>query len=163
MSRKQAADYVALIRESNKTLYDAIEVGAKLWIPSRELERLLDEGLSGLNTANMPNRTRSKVVKTRICEILGYPVPGSFKRIRPRFFGQDFDAYVQAADNLQVWNEELSPTRRYVLIRPGKNGKISRVKVVTGTDLALLDRTGTLTQKYQARLVPGNAGKLPLN
>ena len=157
MSRpKQAADYVALIRESNKTLYDAIEVGSKLWIPSRELERLLDEGLRGVNTANMPNRTRSKVVKSEICKILGYSIPKTFKRCRPRFFGQDFDAYVQAADNLQVWNEELSPTRRYVLVRPGDDGRIVRVKVVTGTDLAVLDRTGTLTQKYQARLISGN-------
>ena len=33
---------------------------------------------------------------------------------------------------------------------------ICRVKVVTGEDLALLDQTGTLTQKYQARLIPGD-------
>ena len=31
---------------------------------------------------------------------------------------------------------------------------ITKVKVVTGDTLALLDTTGTLTQKYQARLVP---------
>jgi hypothetical protein len=34
--------------------------------------------------------------------------------------------------------------------------KIGRVKVVSGADLAILSKTGTLTQKYQARLVLGN-------
>ena len=33
---------------------------------------------------------------------------------------------------------------------------ITRVKVVTGRRLELLDSTGTLTQKYQARLVPSD-------
>lgn len=32
---------------------------------------------------------------------------------------------------------------------------ITRVKVVTGDTLALLDKTGTLTQKYQAHLITG--------
>jgi hypothetical protein len=32
---------------------------------------------------------------------------------------------------------------------------VSSVRVVTGETLAILDTTGTLTQKYQARLVPG--------
>ena len=32
---------------------------------------------------------------------------------------------------------------------------ITKIKVVTGDTLALLDTTGTLTQKYQARLIPG--------
>jgi len=117
-AKKKSVNYAAAIRKSGLTHYDAIEVGSPLWIPSRELERLLDKGLRGIPTSGIPNRTRSKMVKSRICENLGYPIPKSFKRCRPRFFGQDFDAYVQAADNLQVWNDQLSPTRRYVLIRP---------------------------------------------
>lgn len=34
---------------------------------------------------------------------------------------------------------------------------VTRVKVVTGDTLSLLDTTGTLTQKYQARLIPSAA------
>lgn len=64
---------------------------------------------------------------------------------------------MQKSNNLQVWNEELVSTRRYVIIRVGKDNLITKVKVVTGYTLALLDSTGTLTQKYQARLIPGIA------
>ena len=64
-----------------------------------------------------------------------------------------FDTYSQKSNNLQVWNEELAPTRRYVIIRISGRHVIDRVKVVTGDALAKLDTTGTLTQKYQARLI----------
>ena len=50
---------------------------------------------------------------------------------------------------------ETEGTRRYVLIRVSDAGLITRVKVVTGDTLALLDTTGTLTKKYQARCTPG--------
>lgn len=113
--------------------------------------------MRGFSTAGVALRTRSKIVKAKVCEVLGYPVPPSFKKTRPRFFGPVFDTYVQTSDNLQVWNEELSPTRRYVLLRPDAKGNIVRVRVVIGTDLALLDKTGRLTQKYQAQLNPGKA------
>lgn len=157
-SRKKApADYVAAIAASGLTIYDPIEVGSELWIPSKELERILSDGLRGFDTAGMPPRTRSKEVKTQVCTALGYPLPPGFKRTRPRFPGQDMDTYVQAANNLQVWNDKITATRRYALIRPGEDGKIIRVKVISGVDLALLDRTGTLTQKYQARLIEGKA------
>jgi len=66
-----------------------------------------------------------------------------------------FDTYVQKSNNLQVWNEKLSASRRYVLIRVSDSDVITRVKVVTGDTLALLDTTGTLTQKYQARCILG--------
>lgn len=86
--------------------------------------------------------------------MLGYPIPASFEKTQPRFPGQLFDTYVQKSNNLQVWNEELSATRRYVLIRVSREDVVTRVKVVTGATLALLDTTGTLTQKYQARCIP---------
>ena len=41
---------------------------------------------------------------------------------------------------------------RYVILRIEDADRISRVKVVNGEELAKLDATGTLTQKYQARL-----------
>lgn len=146
-----ALDYIKAIKSSGLSIYDPIEIGSPLYIPSPDLEALLDAGLTGLSTAGLPLRTRSKVVKARICEILGYPVPDSFAKTRPRFPGQNFDTYIQKSNNLQVWNEELSTARRYVLIRE-VDAAISRVRVVTGETLVELDVTGTLTQKYQARL-----------
>ena len=156
------SDYVRAISASGYSIYDSIEIGdPQLWIPTPDLEGLLDETLSGADLAGLANRTRSKRVKELICKALGYPVPSSFRKTQPRFPGQQFDAYTQKSNNLQIWNEGLSPTRRYVLIRPDESGNIVRVKVVTGEDLALLDRTGTLTQKYQARLSFGaEAGEL---
>ena len=148
--------YVDAIRNSELSIYDLIEIGdPKLWIPTPELEHLLNDGLAGVSLAGLPLRTRSKVVKKHVCQILGYPVPLSFKKTQPRFPGQHFDTYVQKSNNLQVWNEELAPTRRYVIIRVNENDVIVKVRVVTGNTLAILDTTGTLTQKYQARLIPG--------
>ena len=148
--------FPAAIRASRKTIYDPIEVGdPTYWIPSLELEALLDQGLKGLSLAGLPLRTRSKVVKERVCAVLGYPVPKSFKKTQPRFPGQFFDTYTQKSNNLQVWNEELSGVRRYVLIRVSDADLVTRVKVVTGDALAALDTTGTLTSKYQARYMPG--------
>jgi hypothetical protein len=152
--------FVEAIHSSGLTIYDPIEIGdTRLWIPSPELQTLLDAELRGLSLAGLPLRTRSKVVKQRICEILGYPLPQKFKRIKPRFLGQFFDTYVQKSNNLQVWNEQLSSTRRYVIIRVSNNDIVTRVKVVTGDALAALDTTGTLTHKYQARCIPGKVAK----
>ena len=146
--------YVENIRASGFTIYDPVEIGdPNLWIPAPALEVVLNTGLRGLNLAGYPLRTRSKCVKAAICKALGYPVPGSFAKTRPRFPGQLFDTYTQKSNNLQVWNEELSPTRRYVIIRISNMDIIQRVKVVTGDTLSQLDTTGTLTQKYQARLI----------
>jgi len=148
--------YVKAIRESGLSIYDPIDIGdPKLWIPTPELEKLLNEDLCGLSLDGLPLRTRSKVLKEHVCRVLGYPVPKSFKKNQPRFPGQLFDTYIQKANNLQIWNEELSPSRRYVIIRLDESNLISKIKVVTGETLAFLDTTGTLTQKYQARLIPG--------
>ncbi len=146
-------DYPKAIAASQLTIYDPIAVGSELWIPTPVLEQVLDKALSGLDVAGLPLRTRSKFVKGRICAALGYQEPKSFRKTQPRFPGQNFDAYTQKADNLQVWNEELSPNRRYVLLRPDANGTITRVKVATGQELAVLDTTKKLTRKYQARIV----------
>ena len=147
--------YVEAIRQSGLTIYDPIKIGdPKLWLPTQVLEAALDAGLTDISLAGLPLRTRSKVVKEHVCRVLGYPVPSSFKRTKPRFPGQFFDTYVQKSNNLQVWNEELAAARRYVIIQVGVDSKITRVKVVTGERLALLDTTGTLTQKYQAQIIP---------
>lgn len=145
-------DYPTRIANSGLTIYDAIDVGSALWIPSDALERLLQDRLAGSTFGHVALRTRSKIAKQMVCTAMGYPVPKSFARGRPRFPGQNFDTYVQGANNLQIWNEEISPARRYVLIRPDSAGVIRRVRVVTGVDLAPFDTTGKLTRKFQARV-----------
>jgi len=145
-------NYVDAIRRSGLTIYDQIEIGdPNLWIPTPVLESLLDNGLRGLSLANLENRARSKALKQHVCRVLGYPVPNEFEKTQPRFFGQCFDTYVQKSNNLQVHNEELSPSRRYVIVRVAADGTVSKVRAITGEALALLDHTGTLTGKYQAR------------
>ena len=142
------------IRASGLTIYDEIPPDRPdLLISAEELELILETDLIGNNYRGLALRTRSKVVSQDICRALGYPVPDKFTKTKPRFFGQNFDKYVQKANNLQVWNEELDATRRYAVIRQDEDGSVSRVRVITGADLEVLDRTGTLAQKYQARLL----------
>lgn len=138
------------IAMSGKSIYDALRDTPDFFLAGGDLEAVLRAGLIGLDL-NYPLRTRSKVLKSRICEILGYPVPNTFKKSKPRFPGQDFDTYVQKSNNLQIWNEEIVPTRRYVIIRLDDVSKVVGVRVVTGETLAKLDTTGTLTKKYQAK------------
>ena len=149
--------YVEAIRRRRLSIYHRIEIGdPELWIPTPELELLLNAAMSGISLAGLPLRTRSKLVKEHVCRSLGYPVPSSFKKTQPRFPGQRLDTYVQKSNNLQIWNEELAPTRRYVIVRVADDNVITKIKVVAGDALALLDTTGTLTQKYQAQLIVGS-------
>src|SRR5262249_31407738 len=126
------------VAKSGRTIYDMLHDSPEWLLTSDDLEKLLKSGLLGLNL-DYPLRTRSKVLKTRVCEILGYPVPRSFKRSKPRFPCQDFDTYVQKSNNLQIWNEEIVPTRRYVIIRVNESSIVTGVRVVTGEVLARLD------------------------
>jgi len=150
--------YVDAILRKGLSIYDHIELGdPEFWIPTPALEYLLNKALTGISLSGLPLRTRSKVAKGHVCRALGYPAPASFKKTQPRFPGQRFDTYIQKSNNLQIWNEEVALTRRYVIIRVSDDDVIVRVKVVTGDTLTLLNTTGTLTQKYQARLIPGDA------
>lgn len=140
---------------SGLTIYDQIQTGdTRYWLTSEELSAVLNGRLAGVSFEGLAIRTRSKVAKELVCEALGYPVPSSFVKCQPRFTGQMFDTYVQKSNNLQVWNEELDVQRRYVIIRTDENDVITTVKVISGSDLATLDTTGTLTQKFQARIIP---------
>jgi len=157
MTTKNPEDYINAIRESGFTIYEQITIGdPDLWIPTDALENILNKELVGISVEGMALRTRSKFVKERICDALGYPIPKSFKKTQPRFLGQQFDTYTQKNNNLQIWNEELSSTRRYVLVRISAEYLVSEAKVVTGDMLAKLDTTGTLTTKYQASCVLGD-------
>lgn len=156
MTQKTPLDYKNALQSSGFDIYSPIEVGdANFWIPTPHLETLLNQALTGLDLGGLALRTRSKVVKTAVCEALGYPVPKSFKKTQPRFFGQQLDTYSQKSSNLQIWNEELSPTRRYAIIQISDQDIVLKIKVVNGQELALLDTTGTITTKYQAGLVTG--------
>ncbi|WP_141705584.1 restriction endonuclease [Lysinibacillus sp. FSL M8-0337] len=153
MNPKQLAQQIKEnIMNHELTIYHESEVGdPDFWYPANEMEYLLTDQLAGYNLDGFALRTRSKIVKSQVCEALGYPVPKSFKKTQPRFLCQKFDVYTQKSNNLQIWNEEISPSRRYVLIRISEDDIITKIKVVTGDVLAKLDTTGKLTQKYQAR------------
>lgn len=143
-------NHPAKIAASGCSIYDIVD--DNLFIPKYELEILLSDALIGLSLAGLPLRTRSKVVKSEICIALGYPIPNSFSKTQPRFPGQNFDVYTQKSMNVQVWNQEVDPTRRYVFLKVNDEDIVTNVKVITGDQLAAYDRTGTLTTKYQATM-----------
>lgn len=144
-------NYPERIFESGLSIYDPIDpTDNYLYIPLFALERILSNHLVGFSLNGLALRTRSKIVKQEICKALGYPVPNSFKKMKPRFPGQNFDVYTQKSLNVQIWNEEVSAERRYVFLRVNDNDIITRVRVITGEELVQYDRTGTLTTKYQA-------------
>ena len=154
---EQQSKYVKRISESGLTIYNPIDRDNEYyWLQDSVLEDLLNKGLYGFSVYGLPIRRRSKVIKEEICKILGYPVPSKFIKTKPRFPGQDFDTYIQKSNNLQIWNEDISPTRRYVIIQVSSEDVIKQVKVVTGAEIAPLDTTGTLTRKFQARVSFGN-------
>lgn len=141
------------ILKSKLSIYDIIDCNNNdLWYSDLELEELLNENLIGFSLNGLALRTRSKVIKSKICDVLGYPIPKSFLKTQPRFYGQNFDIYVQKSNNLQIWNEDIDINRRYVLIKITENDIIAKVVVISGSDLQKLNTTGTLTQKFQASI-----------
>ena len=138
------------ITKSGLSIYD--KVPPSLFISNQQLEKLLSSDLIGLSLEGLPLRSRAKVVKVAVCKAIGYPVPKSFKKTHPRFLGQNFDVYTQQSMNVQIWNEDIDASRRYVFLQANEKAVISAVRVVSGDELALLDKTGTLTRKYQATM-----------
>lgn len=147
------------IIDSKISIYDpSPKSDPALWYTNEQLEFILNKHLKNISLNKLPLRTRSKVVKGKVCEALGYPVPKSFKKTKhqARFPGQNFDTYTQKRNNLQIWNEDIIANRRYVIINLNNDDVIESVKVVTGDVIAAFDKTGTLTQKYQATVKPSN-------
>ena len=154
-------NYAQNISNTNLTIYDSIHPdNSKLFIPTYALETILSSKLIGLCLGGLPLRTRSKVVKTKICEALGYPVPQSFIKTKPRFPGQNFDVYTQKSLNVQIWNEEVDLSRRYVFLKVDEDDIISCVRVISGERLVQFDRTGKLTTKYQATMSSFDSSQL---
>ncbi|AXG12145.1 hypothetical protein [Intrasporangium calvum] len=152
---------ISAIRMSGPSLYDPpVSADSPLYLTNDHLEAALSRHMLGRSLAGLPLRTRSKVAKTLVCEALGYDVPASFRKSQPRFPHPNFDLYVQKSNNLQIWNEEVDPERRYVVLGLDDDDSIAGVRVVTGQELALLDTTGTLTSKYQASRRKSNGSTL---
>lgn len=146
-------NYQRNISESGLTIYEIIDPSHEtLYIPTQHLQSILKDAMVGLSLQGLPLRTRSKVVKQKVCECLGYPIPKSFKKTQPRFLGQNFDVYTQKSLNVQIWNEEITSDRRYVFIEVNEYDIVTNVRVITGDQLAKYDNTGTLTTKYQATM-----------
>ena len=146
-------NYPLNIYQSGLSIYDPISPDNRnLYIPSYELQRILSDAMVGLSLAGLPLRTRSKVVKSEICKALGYPIPPSFAKTQPRFPGQNFDTYTQKSLNVQIWNEEVDFSRRYVFFEVNDLDQITAVRVISGETLVQYDRTGRLTSKYQATM-----------
>lgn len=142
-------DVAAAISASGFSIYDDLSEHPDLFYDNVLLEARLDAILRG-EPLGYPLRTRSKYAKALVAAALGYPIPAFFSRTNPRFPGQRLDVFAQKALNLQVWNQDIDPTRRYVILRLDVDDVVHAVRVLTGEALALLDRTGTLTTKYQA-------------
>lgn len=154
-------NYKENIKKSRLSIYDKIDLNnEELYIENITLERLLCNELINFSLNGLPLRTRSKVVKEKVCEALGYPIPKSFKKVQPRFPGQNFDIYIQKSLNVQIWNETIDLSRRYVFIKVNENDIITSIKVINGNELSKYDTTGTLTTKYQATMKSFNSNRL---
>ena len=141
------------ITQSSKTIFDKLELTDPLYLSEESLAFLLSQELVGRSLQGLPLKTRSKQVKSLICSALGYPVPKTFKKTKPRFLAQNFDVYVQKRNNLQIFNEDISTNRRYVIIALSKDDIIKKITVIMGNKLSAFDNTGTITRKYQANIL----------
>lgn len=150
------------IQTSGARVDESIDATHPLYIPNGELEALLHDGMVGCDDfARLPIKSRSKMARIKVCQILGYDVPRSFPRAsgRARLAGQDLDVFVQKSNNLQVWNKDLVSTRRYAVVALDDNECVVLVRVVYGADLASLATSSTRTHKHQARIV--ERGSMP--
>lgn len=138
-------------------IYEPLAEHPEVVYTSAELEALLADELIGW-VFDAPIRTRAKLAKQAVADALGYPIPATLQKTKPRFPGQDLDVYVQQSNNLQIWNDEVSPTRRYAVLGLDQRNRVEAVRVVEGVELATFDGTGTLTSKYQAKRLTGRTG-----
>ena len=72
MTLLSADEYVRNIQNAGITIHTPITIGdPELWIPDEILEQLLNEKLCGFDVSAYAVKSRSKVVKQQVCEILG--------------------------------------------------------------------------------------------
>jgi hypothetical protein len=133
----------------NRNIYTYLK--AEL-LPLELLQEKLNKSLYGLNLSGLALRTRSKIIKEKICLALDYDIPRTFSKTKPKFPCQNLDIYTQKSNNLQIWNDEIDKERRYAIIQINEIDIVIKVKLIRGEQLAKLDTTGTFTTKFQARI-----------
>lgn len=137
-----------------KDIFIKINESDENWLNDESLFEIIKEGLSTFSPGIYPVKTRKKLFKNKICEILGYEIPKSFQRkVKPMFPMLNFDLYIQESHNLQIWNEKIDTDRRYVIVKIDNMGNLINLKVIRGIDLSIYDTTGKLTTKLQAKLM----------
>lgn len=121
-------------------------------LSNEELQERLERRFVGSDELkDLRIKTRGKRAREMVCEALGWPIPKSFPRTQPRFPTENFDIFVQAANNLQLWNRPVNVGQRYVIAVLGGDGIVRSVKVLTGFDVSDLATSDTQTTKLQAR------------
>src|SRR6201999_4134041 len=91
---EDALEIRAAIAELGFDIYEPLTAHPKLVYTTAELEALLRHALDG-QIFDAPIRTRAKLAKQATAKALGYPVPKTLKKTKPRFPGQDLDVYAQ--------------------------------------------------------------------
>jgi hypothetical protein len=120
-------------------------------LTKEELRAKLEVRFLGSNELrNLPIKTRGKKAREMVCEALGWPIPGSFLRTKPRFPSENFDIFVQGANNLQLWNRDVNVAQRYVFVIL-VGDQVRSVKILTGFELSELAKSDTKTTKLQAQ------------
>jgi len=117
-----------VIAESGFDIYEPLTEHPEVVYATTELEALLRAELVG-QVFNAPIRTRAKLAKQAVASALGYPIPPTLRDTKPRFPGQDLDVYVQQSRNLQIWNDKVSPTRRYAVVGMDQCNEVVAVRV----------------------------------
>lgn len=121
-------------------------------LTSDELRHLLELRFLGSDElAALPIKTRGKKARIMVCEAFGWVTPRSFPRTQPRFPQENFDIFVQAASNLQLWNRPVNVGQRYVIVILDAVEKVKSIRVLSGYDVSELATSDRLTSKLQAR------------
>ena len=103
-------DTAEAIAASGASIYDSPSSHPDLVYDLAVLEARLVGGLRGQQWA-LPIRTRAKVAKAEVCRLLGYPVPSSFAKNRPRFPAQNLDVRPNVG---RVRDDEVETTEEAV-------------------------------------------------
>ncbi len=106
-------------------IYESLAEYPEVVCTRGEFEALLRHELVG-QVFNPPIRTRAKLAKQAVAAALGYPVPGAFRKVKPRFPGQDLDVYVQLG-----MSSHFGPTVRTEIGPTSSRSADQRVSLLT--------------------------------
>lgn len=133
-------------------IYTKLDENSDNWIDDKDLLEKIKEGFTNFSTGKVAVRTRKKLFKEKICQILGYDIPKTFTKTKPMFPMLNFDLYIQESNNLQIWNEKIDFDRRYIIVNVNDIGEVKKIRILDGKTLSVFDTTGKLTTKLQAIL-----------